>query len=236
MQVVGIETSSPITSVVLWRDGEEVAREVSAEARNHVEFLMPAIMRVTGERIDAVDAIAVGLGPGLFTSMRVGIATAKTLAATAGIPIVGVMSLDALARPYLTKAATVVSCVNAFRREVFIARYDDGARTDGPRAVVPTDLVQDITGVEDLLVVGDGPAMYPDAFAGLATLDAVPDATDVVALAWDRVVAGDHDDALHLEPLYVRRSDAEIKWDARGVVIERPMRVRFREPDPAAER
>lgn len=221
--MLGIETSSPVTSVALWDDDAPVAREVSEGPRDHVEFLMPAVMRLAQPR--TLDAIAVGIGPGLFTSMRVGIATAKTLAAMLEVPIVGVCSLDALAYPLRFEQGPVVACVDAYRREVYAARYEGGTRIDGPRALAPAALAAELTG--DVLIVGNGPEVYPDELATFSRHAGTPDADPIVALALPRLRAGDYDDATSLEPMYVRRSDAEIKWDTHGVTIERPMRVTF---------
>ena len=229
MRILGIETTSPVTSIALWEDDHPAAREVSPGRRDHVEFLVPAITRLVGDRgIGAIDAVAVGIGPGLFTSMRVGIATAKSLARTLEVPLVGVCSLDALARNVAGTSEWVCACVDARRGEVFAAVYEGSARTDGPSATDPAALAEVLRARPGAgVVVGDGPAAYPDAFEGLALQDAVPAADDVVALALPRLAAGEADDALGLEPMYVRRSDAEIKWEQRGVMIERPYRVKI---------
>lgn len=230
VNVLGIETSSPVTSVVLWRDGEPAGREVSDRPRDHVEFLMPAIARLVGGPLAQLDAVAVGIGPGLFTSLRVGVATAKSLATTLGIGLVGVGSLAALARPSLGDAEDVVACVNAHRGEVYSLRFRSGRVVDEPRATSPATLSADLPA--DALLVGNGAAAYPDDLGAFRAIEAVPDADDVVALALPRLAIPDLDDALRLEPLYVRRSDAEIKWDEQGVVIERPMRVKIPKERP----
>jgi len=216
MNALGIETSSPVTSVALWRDGAAVAGEVSDSPRGHVEFLMPAIARLTP--MAQIEAVAVGIGPGLFTSLRVGVVTAKTLALMLEVPLVGVCSLDALAQPH---PGRVVACVDARRGEVFVASYADGVRQDEPRALPPGD-------VPEGLLVGNGHLAYPAELGSRAAVSGVPTADAVVALALPRLERGEVEDALGLEPLYVRRSDAEIKWETQGVTIERPMRVKFK--------
>lgn len=216
MNVVGIETSSPVSSVALWRDGTPAGVQISDSPRGHVEFLMPAIEGLIP--VTRIDGVAVGVGPGLFTSLRVGVATAKTLALTLGVPLVGVCSLDALAHGV---AGRVVACVDARRREVYVATYVDGVRQDEPRALGPAD-------VPAGPLIGNGHLAYPEVLGDRDATEAHPSADAVIALASVRLAAGDVDDALGLEPLYVRRSDAEIKWDTQGVTIERPMRVKYK--------
>ncbi len=229
MRVLGIETSSPVTSVALWRDGAPVAGETSPGRRDHVEFLVPAIRRLVGDDgLGILDAIAVGIGPGLFTSMRVGIATAKSLAVTLEVPVVGVCSLDALARGVRGEPDWVCACVDARRGEVFAALYEGGSRVEGPAAQDPGALAATLRArSRQGTIVGDGPAAHPAAFDGFALQDGVPAADGVIALALPRLASGEVDDALRLEPMYVRRSDAEIKWEQHGVVIERPSRIKI---------
>jgi tRNA threonylcarbamoyladenosine biosynthesis protein TsaB len=123
------------------------------------------------------------------------------------------------------RSGVVVACVDAHRGEVYAARYEGGSRVDRPSARAPGDLAADLPA--GALLVGNGAARYREELGGFAVREALPDADDVVALALPRLEEGDADDARALEPLYVRRSDAEIKWDERGVRIERPMRVRY---------
>jgi tRNA threonylcarbamoyladenosine biosynthesis protein TsaB len=217
--ILGIETTTTVSSVAVWDDeGSRASLEV-ARGRGHVEALVPTIEQAfDGAGCSARDltAVAVGIGPGLFTSMRVGIATAKTIAATLDLPMVGVSGLDVLA---FDTQGRVCVCIDARRGEVYGALYEDGARIDDPALWNPADLREHagaarFFGDAARLVSDDGEEAYPDA-----------DTLCRIALA--RCARGDVVDHLHIEPLYVRRTDAEINWERRGVSIERPLRVKI---------
>ena len=129
MLILGIETSTAATSVSFWSQHGRVAGMTLVRDRGHVEFLMPAILQtatLADVSIDQLTGVAVGLGPGLFTSLRVGVATAKTLAQTLEVPIVGVSSLDLLAFSVRFTPKLICACVDARRGEVFAAFYRKG--------------------------------------------------------------------------------------------------------------
>jgi tRNA threonylcarbamoyl adenosine modification protein YeaZ len=170
----------------------------------HGEQLAPLIERVMGDagivRQD-LTAIAVGIGPGPFTGLRVGLVTARTLAFVLGIPVYGVCSLDVLAveaahgpRPIGTG---FVVATDARRKEVYLASYDDrGRRLDGPEVLRP------LTAATDLPVVGEGAELYPEAF---------PDRRQptLPSAAWlARAVAEELAELHDPEPMYLRRPDA----------------------------
>src|SRR5205085_3227439 len=141
-----------------------------ARERGHVEFLMPAVLRaaeLAGVSIDRLTGVAVGLGPGLFTSLRVGVATAKTLAQVLDVPIVGISSLDLLAFNARFSPKLICACVDARRGEVFAAFYRQAPHgvhrlSDytpwEPKALAAEAIARE----EDLLFVGNGALVYHD--------------------------------------------------------------------------
>jgi tRNA threonylcarbamoyl adenosine modification protein YeaZ len=184
--------------VALVRAGEGVlAEEVVVDARRHGELLAQGIRTVltrAGVARTDLTAVAVGLGPGPFTGLRVGIVTAATMADALGIPSYGICSLDALGE------GARVAVTDARRREVYWARYDDtGRRVDGPAVGAPAVLAEEWQGIP---VVGDGAHVHAAAFAGLDVRPEprYPSAARVAELA--------HEPA-PLVPLYLRRPDAE---------------------------
>jgi tRNA threonylcarbamoyladenosine biosynthesis protein TsaB len=239
MLVLGIETSTTVSSVALWDRNGPIAGVTHGRARGHVEFLMPAITQmVEPSGLSKVTAIAVGLGPGLFTSMRVGVVTAKSLAQGLRVPIVGIPSLDALAFQARFTDRLICACVDAKRGEVFAAVYrrvPGGVKREGDhQAWDPDELTAElIARDEEVLFVGDGAHVYPELkverteVAGGASR--YPRADAIVELALPRLEREEFTSVQQVEPLYVRKSDAEIKWEERGVVIERPDRVKIRE-------
>lgn len=197
------DTASPTVSVAL-HDGEDVVVElVSDLAMKHGEQLAPLIeqaMRQAGIVRQDLTAIGVGIGPGPFTGLRVGLVTARTLAFVLEIPVYGVCSLDVLAAE---AAATTqvgrefVVATDARRKEVYLASYDaDGARVDGPVVDKPAVLT---TG---LPVVGEGGALYPDDFPTRSG----PSRPSAGWLA--RVVTDELAELHDPEPMYLRRPDA----------------------------
>ena len=198
MLVLGIDTSTPAVSVALVRRGDGVlAESVVVDARRHGELLAQGIRDVltaAGAGRKDLDAVAVGLGPGPFTGLRVGIVTAATMADALGIPSYGICSLDALGE------GERVAVTDARRREVYWARYDErGTRCEGPVVGAPAALAEQWQG---LSLVGEGAHVHAAAFAGLDLQDQprYPSAARIAELAAEPAP---------LVPLYLRRPDAE---------------------------
>lgn len=195
--VLGIDTSTQVSAGVA-RDGVAVASIGHDGSRRHVEELMPAIdeaLAQAGCSLGDVDRIAVGVGPGPFTGLRVGIVTAQVLGATLGVPVTGVCSLDVVAAEMTAGPEEFVVVSDARRKELYWARYRGGARVGEPQVSAPAE-------VPALPVVGPASRLYPDVIGdrvvdGPTRLDA-----GVLAAAVERLSdAG-------LAPLYLRRPDA----------------------------
>jgi len=123
--VVGIETSTPQTSVAIGTE-RELLGSISVAGKARQEAVTPALERLcewTEVELSHVGGIAVGIGPGLFTGLRTGIETAKTLAQVLSVPIVGITSLDALAFSVRHTHKLIVAVIDGRRREVFFAIY-----------------------------------------------------------------------------------------------------------------
>ncbi|MDT7546443.1 MAG: tRNA threonylcarbamoyladenosine biosynthesis protein TsaB [Actinomycetota bacterium] len=213
MLVLGIDTSTPAVSVALVDvEGGLLAESVVVDARRHGELLAEGIRRVLleagADRRD-VGAIAVGLGPGPFTGLRVGVVTAATLSDALGIPAYGTCSLDGLGE------GERVAMTDARRREVYWARYDlVGTRTDGPHVSRPDDLVDELRGIR---VVGTGAQLYAEVLAGLDVRSEplYPSAAALVGIVVPRIGST----ADPLVPLYLRRPDAEQPGPPKRVTV-----------------
>ncbi|GAA4109307.1 tRNA (adenosine(37)-N6)-threonylcarbamoyltransferase complex dimerization subunit type 1 TsaB [Nocardioides fonticola] len=201
------DTSSPQVSVAL-HDGEDVVAElVSEQPMKHGEQLAPLIERAlasVGAYRHDLTALGVGVGPGPFTGLRVGLVTARTLAHVLELPVYGVCSLDVLAveavRTSVVSAPFAVA-TDARRREVYMATYDaDGVRLDGPVVERPADLAERVAG---LPIVGEGATLYPDLLPG----GLGPQRPSAGWLA--RAVTEELAELRDPEPLYLRRPDAE---------------------------
>jgi tRNA threonylcarbamoyl adenosine modification protein YeaZ len=184
-----LDTSTPaVTAGLVDHDGLHVLAEaVEVDARRHGELLALNLQAVL--RAGTPDTVIVGVGPGPFTGLRVGIVTAATFAEARGLPVTGVCSLDGISSP----GAGVVT--DARRKEVYWAAYDDaGSRVDGPHVTPPEEAREALLGRP---VVGDGAIRY-----GFATAEQ-PRFPQVAALA-----ATSLREQLPLTPLYLRRPDA----------------------------
>jgi tRNA threonylcarbamoyl adenosine modification protein YeaZ len=201
--VLGFDTATPAVSVAL-HDGERViAAACAVDARRHCELLVPMIAKVmadAGVSRAGLSAVAVGVGPGPYTGLRVGVVTARVLGSVLGLPVAGVCSLDVIATSAAPGREFLVA-TDARRKEVYWARYDAaGRRADGPAVGPATSIPQ----AADLPVAGAGGSLYPEAFGALIE-PAYPDAGTLCAL-----VARSPDPLalLPAEPLYLRRPDA----------------------------
>jgi tRNA threonylcarbamoyl adenosine modification protein YeaZ len=184
--ILAIDTATPaVTAGVVRLDGVEVlAERVTVDARAHAEQLTPNVLGAlahAGVTVNDLNAVVVGCGPGPFTGLRVGMATAAAYGHALGIPVHGVCSLDAIGVD-TTGDALVVT--DARRREVYWARYRDGVRVEGPAVNAPAH----VPGAEDALALPPG---YPSV-AGL------------VRVVTDWAAAPEP-----LIPLYLRRPDAK---------------------------
>jgi tRNA threonylcarbamoyl adenosine modification protein YeaZ len=204
--VLALDTSTPATSVALVDDGRVLAERSEVAANRHGELLTPLI----AEALDAAGAgsrdvglVAVGVGPGPFTGLRVGIVTAAGFADALAVPARGVCSLDAVAcaaeRPWDVGFSVVT---DARRKEVYWARYASGRRIDGPRVERPAHVAQQLSPGE--VVSGFATTMYAAEFAG-QTIDETSGYPSAPAIAR---LAVDDNWSLPVQPLYLRRPDA----------------------------
>jgi tRNA threonylcarbamoyladenosine biosynthesis protein TsaB len=218
--LLGLDTATPAVTVALHDGRQPLAQLVTVDAHRHAELLAPAIAKVIAdagvERAD-LTGVAVGVGPGPYTGLRVGVVTAKVLGAALGIPVFGVCSLDVIAADVEWGREFLVA-TDARRRELFWARYDaTGQRVSGPHVSAPADIPEQD---RDLLTVGEGSLLYPSFLPNGhgPTYPAAATVCRVVAAALavrgpdgaSRAVAEGDDGGVLLpaEPLYLRRPDA----------------------------
>ena len=173
-----------------------------------------------------VGVVAVDVGPGLFTGLRVGVATAKALAQALRVPMVGLSSLDLLAYRQRGTRRLIAAVIDARRGEVFSALYRKvpGGLQRVSEAVVTKaeEVAADLEARgEECLLVGDGAVRYAAAFSGVkraegASLeDAYPSAAALVELAQPRVQREEFVQPWELEPIYLRQADVDPHWDRR---------------------
>ncbi len=234
MLLLGIETATRRVGVVLASDEGLLARvELGGHADpgppRHAEQLAPAVEYCCdqiGTSLDHVSAIAVGIGPGLFTGLRVGVTTAKVLAQTLRVPMIPVPSLDLLAYPLRHARALVAAAIDARRNELYYALYrpvpGGVQRASDYQIGTVRDLSADLeAGAEEALLCGDGALRYAEEFREVERAElagpahAAPSLAALAELAIGRYQREEFcapDDVL---PMYLRKSDAELAWDRK---------------------
>ena len=232
MLILGIETSTTHSSVCLATENGLEATAALGRRLGHGEFVAPAIrfcLDHAGVGMDAVAGVAVSLGPGLFTGMRVGIATAQTLAHSRRLPVVGLNSLDLLAFPVRHVRRLLCSVLDARRGELFWAFYRSVPggvqRITDLRVGPPQKLAGELeANPEDALCVGDGAcanaALLESTGAEIGSPSmAYPTAHALVELALPRFIREDTQRPEDLRPIYIRKADARINWQHRGALL-----------------
>jgi tRNA threonylcarbamoyladenosine biosynthesis protein TsaB len=228
--VLAIETATVHTGVALGTEqGTLAAAELGGDRAGHelIVAILDRMLTWTGTDRTSIGGLAVDLGPGLYTGMRVGIATAKTFAQLIPAPIVGLTSLDVLAFMHRTARRPICATLDAKRGEVFFALYrpvPGGVARQGELQVgPPSQLAAELQAwPQETLVVGSGGLVYrrelEEAVRSMEFGEphrAFPSAAAMVDLAVPRLLREEHDRVFELEPVYLRKTDAEIAWDNR---------------------
>jgi tRNA threonylcarbamoyladenosine biosynthesis protein TsaB len=226
--ILGIETATEQVSVAVGGHEGVIALFEVARGRRHAEILTPAIEFVCAQAdvgLEELGLVAVDIGPGLFTGMRVGLAAGKALAFALRLPMIGISSLDLLAFPYRRSDRVVVPVVDARKGEVFYAMYRQvpgGVQQVAPPRAGPVDeLVADLLArSQDALCVGDGALRYREEILDGVHCeiadDAHPSAGPLVQLAHARALREEWVSPADIRPSYLRPPDALINWVTRA--------------------
>jgi tRNA threonylcarbamoyladenosine biosynthesis protein TsaB len=226
MKILAIETATPASSVALGEDGRLAAMSVSVDGRGHVGFLVPAIdfcFERAGWEPSDVEFVAVDVGPGPFTGIRAGIATAQAFAAAVGAPLLGVSSLTVIALRAATGRRRIWSIVDMRRGQVAVAPYrplPGGVAPDGEAEVVGSDEFQAILESDnsEVLVVGDWQVLGERVWSSLHRVrrgrPRYPSAEVILEIAAIKAAHPDPADRGDVRPLYMREPDVQINWKA----------------------
>lgn len=232
MIILALETSSPVASIALLNDHKLIMEYTTNYKKNHSERLMPMIdeaLRVSEMKPEDIDVVAVSIGPGSFTGLRIGVATAKAIAHALNKKIIGVSTLEATAYnlPYCN--GYIASIVNALRGDVFGGLYKwEGTKL---KEVLSPELfsieeyikrVEEINaGKENIFIVNEGvDIMTPkitDREGWIIPNEAIsiPKAVSIGACAYQRIICSPEeekfDDCYTISPIYMRKSAAEEK-------------------------
>ena len=227
MSILAIDTSAKVSSVAVG-DQNVLLAEISAEGRlTHSETLMShvdKVLKMAAKRPEDLSAIAVSVGPGSFTGLRIGVSAAKAMAYALDIPLVGVSTLHVLAVHFYGSTADILSIIDAQKNNVYreLCRFEAGELV----SVKPTEvaklsavLEECAAGGRQTIVVGDGlkknNVSLPTNVVLAPPQLRLPRAANALWLAQRKLARGETDDPMTLEPVYLRRSEAEILWDKR---------------------
>ena len=224
MIVLALDTTTRAGSCAVVRGGGILLEHSMYPGRSHDAQLPGALMALLRDAqvtLAGVDVFAVATGPGSFTGLRVGIAAMQGLAFAAGKPLVGVSAFDALAR--LAGGGEVATWIDAWRGEVYAARYRDGREVEPPSVEAPSTVLARV-GSGPVTFIGEGAGSYRAAIettlgnrARVADPAAPPLAATIAIMAAGTVDAGHRPPPHAIRPLYVRRPDAELARDARSL-------------------
>lgn len=234
MPILGIDTATMVSSVAV-ADEKKLYAEITVQTRlTHSETLLPHIEKVlqmAGVEKSALTAVAVNLGPGSFTGLRIGLAAAKAIAYGLNIPIIGVGAGEALAWHYPVPNVKVMPFIDAQKGNVYSAVYSwqgEGFAEISPIKVYSLDEALELCSAQDTIVMAVGD-MVLKKLSARESLPAnllvppphmlMPRAANVAMAAVKRLAKGDVDSVMNLEPVYIRRSEAEVLWEKRQAAL-----------------
>lgn len=217
MKILALDTSTEYLSLALWQDGAALCRDRHAGQR-HAELILPLVDEMLAEAglsLKNLDGVAFGVGPGSFTGLRVGCGVAQGLAFGAGLPVVGIGTLLALA--VSAGGDKIIACIDARMKEIYHAAYvrEAGAwrEVHAPGVYAPLDAPAAEGG--GWIGAGSGwlayPEMLPQRYAGhVAEVlpDAFPHAREIAGLAAPILARGEGKPAAVVAPLYIRNKVA----------------------------
>ncbi|MGN0202063.1 MAG: tRNA (adenosine(37)-N6)-threonylcarbamoyltransferase complex dimerization subunit type 1 TsaB [Candidatus Cryptobacteroides sp.] len=216
-RLILIETSTALCSAALVEDGRVVREKVSREARAHASVTAPFVKELLDEgglKVSDCDAVAVSMGPGSYTGLRVGVSTAKGLCFGAGIPLVGVGTLDTLVWQAIGEnllpegCRHIVPMVDARRMEVYTGIFDTGGRqlTRTEASIVDGETFSGILAEGPVLFIGDGAGKCREVIAdGRAFFhETCPKASAMLVPALEAFRAGKFEDVAYFEPFYLK--------------------------------
>ncbi len=226
MLLLCLDTATPQVGVAIGNDDQVIGRVQLARPQHHAEHLAPAIAYLLEQldlSLDQVSGIGVGIGPGLFTGLRVGVTTAKVMAQSLRIPLIGVPSLDLLAFEVRYADRLLVPALDARRGEIFYSTYRQVPggvqRLSDYEVGTPADLCAELMSrSEEVLLLGDGAIRYRDDFFHLERVEfgpaalSYPSVSALVELTRAKFQREDFSQPRDVHPLYLRLSDAEMNW------------------------
>ena len=223
MKILAIETATKAASVAVVSDEKFLSEIICETSAAHSETLMPQIekvLKISGA--EKIDAVAVSIGPGSFTGLRIGLAAAKSLAYAWKIKIVGVETLQAIS--YHFPSATVFPMIDAQKNRAYFQKFVNGEKFSEIE-IKPIDEIVTYAEKIDGEVFLCGDVLHKIKIplpknVKLAPINLrMPRAVNVALCGKKLLDAGKFDNVMNLEPLYIRRSEAEVLWEKRQKLL-----------------
>jgi tRNA threonylcarbamoyladenosine biosynthesis protein TsaB len=237
VNILGIDTSSIVAAVAVLNSVKLSAEYLVNNRKVHSEKLMPIVDRVLKDSnltLDDIDAVAVSKGPGSFTGIRIGMACAQGIAHACNKPVIGVNTLDGLAYNLMFSDSLICPVINAQRQESYTSLYNwqDGklCRLKDYLLIKNSELAKLLLDLkQEVIILGDAAQLIMEAVTTLIEdnycqqnniLKAhpafmMPKASSIAAAGLYAFSKGNYDDCFMLEPFYIRKSNAEEKWEER---------------------
>ena len=230
MSILAIDTATQVSSVAVLKEGRLLAELTMQGKLTHSETLLPHIeqvLKMAAVAKEELTGIAVSNGPGSFTGLRIGLAAAKAMSYVLGIPLVGVSTLQALAYQLPAPGVRVMCLLDAQKGNAYVESYRWENNSLQVVASVQVAKITDIVAAcanmnEQVILLGDA---VQKKVAGKLELPAnvsvapphivMPRAACVAMLGQAKMMAGETDNVMDLEPVYIRRSEAEVLWEKR---------------------
>lgn len=220
MYIAAIETATRAASAAVCN--EDKFTEITQDSKlTHSETLLPQfkeVLKMANVTHDMVEAVAVSIGPGSFTGLRIGLAAAKALAYAWNVKIIGVPTLNALA--YHFPFSTVMSMIDAQKNRAYVQVFKQLKPVSEIEILGIDEAVEKATEFGEIIICGDvchKIKNLPDNIKIAPINMRMPRAVNVALCGRDLLAAGRIDNVMDIEPMYIRRSEAEVLWEQRNV-------------------
>lgn len=230
MPILAMDTATIVSSVAV-ADNKKILAELIVENKlTHSETLLPhveQVLNMAGTRKEDLEAVAVSIGPGSFTGLRIGLAAAKAIAYGLNIPIIGIPTMEGLAWHYPVPGIRVAGFIDAQKGNVYTAHYKwNGSDFDEVKSI-------EVVALEDAIKICselDGPVVAVGDMVSkkMTKLDNLPEnliippkhtmmprAANIAMAGLKKLAAGQVGSVMDMEPIYIRKSEAEVLWEKR---------------------
>lgn len=229
MKILGIDTSSEVATIAVMDENKLIGEYTINHKKTHSQKLMPMIeemLRSCEISVDDIDLIGVAIGPGSFTGLRIGVATAKAMAHVRNIPIASINTLESLAFNMNLSKGIIYPILDAQRNQVYTCKFTWENNT----MVALEDIsVKDIDSLleeikeryEEAIVLGEAADLYKDKFEGLKNVYISPNshklakASSICELALQKYNKGEVSNCYEISPFYIRKSQAEVQYEEK---------------------